>query len=99
MRLANKPATITDSSRQTIASTIVFLADRFDRGVFLAEPGGPPAKVLVVDDDAVSNLAIVQSLARAKLSAVSVTDPLKALELLKQTAYDAGAHGRVHAQN
>jgi CheY-like chemotaxis protein len=87
--LADKPGTITDSSRQTIASTIVFLADRFARGEFLKEPVRPPANILVVDDDAVSNLAVVQSLARAKLSAVSVTDSLKALELLTQTPYDA----------
>jgi CheY-like chemotaxis protein len=87
--LANKPATITDSSRQTIAATIAFLADRFERGEFLTEPDCPPANILVIDDDAVSNLAIVQSLGRAKLHTVSVTDPTKALEWLKETPYDA----------
>jgi CheY-like chemotaxis protein len=87
--LTGKLEAITDSSRQTIAFTIAFLADRFDRQEHSEEQDHVPTNILVIDDDAVSNLAVVQSLSRAKITAVCVTDPAEGLERLKRHPYDA----------
>ena len=87
--LIQKPDAITDSSRQTIAFTVVFLADRFDQQEHLHEEAHAPLNLLVIDDDAVSNLAIIQALARSKIPAISVTDPAEALEKLRQNPFDA----------
>ena len=87
--LLRQPEAITDSSRQTIVRTIAFLADCFDRREYFHEEDRALVSLLVIDDDAVSNLAIVQSLARFKIPAVSVTDPAEALERLRQNPYDA----------
>ena len=65
--LLNKTETITDSSRQTIAFTLAFLADCFDNRRYFDEKDRAPMNILVIDDDAVSNLAIVKSLGRAKM--------------------------------
>jgi CheY-like chemotaxis protein len=85
--LLNKPAQINDSSLHTVAATVAFLADRFDRARLAAEQPRPPAAILVVDDDAVSNRAVQQALGRAKLSATGVTDPFEALQKLEAAAY------------
>jgi CheY-like chemotaxis protein len=85
--LLNKPAQINDSSRHTVATTVAFLADRFDRAKLAEEQPHPPAAILVVDDDAVSTRAVQQALGRAKLSATGVTDPLEALQKLERTSY------------
>ncbi len=87
--LIRQPEAITDSSRQTITRTVAFLTDRFDRREYLDEKDHAPMSLLVIDDDAVSNLAIVQSLGRSKIPATSVTDPSQALERLRQSPYDA----------
>ena len=76
--LLNKPAHINDSSRHTVAATIAFLTDRFDRGKLTDEQPRPPAAIMVVDDDLISNRALVQALGRAKLSATSLADPFEA---------------------
>jgi CheY-like chemotaxis protein len=86
--LVDQPALINDSSRHTIVSTVAFLADSLDRAELVNEPRLEAASVLVVDDDAVSNRAVVLSLSRAKLSTASLTDPLVALKRLQQTGYD-----------
>ncbi|MDB6112154.1 MAG: hypothetical protein JWR69_3904 [Pedosphaera sp.] len=86
--LLNKPAHINDASRHTVAATIAFLTDRFDRGKLTDEQPRPPAAILVVDDDIVSNRALVQALGRAKLSATSLADPFEALKQLEQTSYN-----------
>ena len=80
---------ITDSVRQTTAATIAFLTGRFDGGAIPEEHPRPAAAVLVVDDDEVSNRALVAALTRAKLAATSLTDSLAALAALKQKRFDA----------
>jgi DNA-binding response OmpR family regulator len=85
--LKEKPEQVTDSCRQTIISTVVFLAERLDRADLASAEDPGSSSILVVDDDAVTNRATVMALGRAKLDASSVTDPLEALALLKDNCY------------
>ncbi|MDB6015580.1 MAG: response regulator containing a CheY-like receiver domain and an DNA-binding domain [Pedosphaera sp.] len=86
--LLNKPEAMNDSSRHTVAASVAFLADRFDPPEAANEQERPSAKILIVDDDVVSNRALAQALGRAKLSATSEASPLAALTKLEQSAYD-----------
>ncbi len=48
----------------------------------------PAAKILVVDDEAISRRAIVYALEKAKLKSVNVEDPQQALQLLQENDFD-----------
>ncbi len=86
--LAGKPASITDSLRQTIASALALLGRALDQPPPADQENRPPPAILVVDDDPISNRAVVAALSRVQLSATAVTDPLQALRLLQQNTYD-----------
>ncbi len=83
----DKPAAINDSTRQTIVSATAFLAGRFEGTHTVNERKRSSTKILVVDDDAVSNRAVVMALVRAQFRARGFTDPLEALKELGQTPY------------
>ena len=87
--LQERPRLINDSSLNTVASTVALLGDLLEQLDDQEVP--PPAlqpKVLVVDNDAVSNRALIFSLSRIQLRAVSVTDPLEALQKLQAEPFD-----------
>jgi len=87
--LLDKPAAMTDSCRNTIATSVTVLAqymDRFDPAQ--AEDNPPPPAILVVDDNPVSNRTLVQTLLGAGLTTTSVMDPYEALAVLRGTPYD-----------
>ena len=85
--LEDRPATITDSIRHTIAATVALLGERLSQKQPADADGQAPLKILVVDDDAVSSRAVVLALGRAKLAAVSVSDPFDGLKQLQQNAW------------
>ena len=85
--LEDKPATITDSHRHTIAATVAFLAEQLEQTQPEDREKLSPLKVLAVDDDAVSSRATVLALGRANLAATSVTDPFDALQRLRESSY------------
>jgi CheY-like chemotaxis protein len=87
--LRDKPASLNESLRRTIYSTVSLLIDWLARADQPDDQCLSPTTVLVVDDDAVSNRAVVFALSRVNLAAKSVTDPFKALEKLRQNPYDA----------
>jgi CheY-like chemotaxis protein len=87
--LQEKPDSITESSRHTVASTITLLQDWLGRADQPDEQCLSPTTILVVDDDAVSSRALVFALSRANLTARSVNDPMKALDKLRESTYDA----------
>jgi CheY-like chemotaxis protein len=87
-QLQEKSIPITDSCLHTIASTIAFLAERLERPELTEPPDSWVPSVLVVDDDAVSNTAVVRALGRARLRATSSADPFEALKKLEQNPYD-----------
>jgi CheY-like chemotaxis protein/HPt (histidine-containing phosphotransfer) domain-containing protein len=86
--LRDKPKTINASTLRTLASAIDLLGVLGDFG--LKNPGkiGAGAKVLVVDDDAISRRAVSYSLEKARLNSVAVEDPKAAIELLSSNTYD-----------
>lgn len=85
--LYEKPQTINPSTLRTVATAIDFLGLLFDRAG-QAPTGRPPAKILVVDDDAISRRAVMFALEKAKLKSVDVEDPLTALQLVNETKFD-----------
>lgn len=82
-----KPGKATPSVSQTFAQAV----DCLERLV-QTNPGTneviPKARILVVDDDAVCNLAMVGALKRAHFEPVSVEDPQKAVEMAQTARYD-----------
>jgi DNA-binding response OmpR family regulator len=86
--LRDKPKTINASTLRTLASAIDLIGVLGDYGA--KHPGkiGAGAKVLVVDDDAISRRAVSYSLEKARLNSVAVEDPKAALELLANNTYD-----------
>lgn len=85
--LYEKPQNINPSTLRTVASGVDFLGILFSRAG-AAPKGQLPAKILVVDDDAISRRAVMFALEKAKLKSVEVQDPLTALELLSETKFD-----------
>ncbi|MCX7721851.1 MAG: response regulator [Verrucomicrobiae bacterium] len=86
--LIANPAQATHSTLHTIRRAmecVIVLFSQIDAGT--AEPIRK-ARVLVVDDDPLSNRMVIAALQRAKLDAESVTDPRQALEQLQSVRYD-----------
>jgi CheY-like chemotaxis protein len=86
--LREKPDLINESTRHTVSSTCGLLVDFLERADDADVQSLSPTRVLLVDDDAVSNRALIFALGRTHLKTSSVTDPLKALLKLKQSPYD-----------
>ncbi len=86
--LRDKPKTINASTLRTLASAIDLIGVLGEFGV--KHPGkiAAGAKVLVVDDDAISRRAVSYSLEKARLNSVAVEDPKAALEMLANCSYD-----------
>ena len=83
-----KPSRATPSVSQTFAQAV----DALER-LCQAKDGGmrqmvPRAKILVVDDDAVCNLAMVSALKRAHFEPVAVEDPAKVVAIAKSTQFE-----------
>ena len=86
--LQRTPNLITPSSLRTIAMTLDFM------GVLCAAAREPSveeplfSKVMIVDDDAVTNRVAIFALQRAHLQSIAVKDPLAALKLLAETHHE-----------
>lgn len=85
--LHEKPRNLNPSTIRTVATAVDFLGVLFDRA------GGPvqelsPARILVVDDEAISRRAITHALEKAKLGCVNVEDPNVAYKLLSEQPFD-----------
>ncbi|MBI3851116.1 MAG: response regulator [Verrucomicrobia bacterium] len=86
--LSEKPKSINASTLRTVASAIDFLGVLFEPAHFSKNLNTDTASVLVVDDEELSRRAVVHALEKAKLTSVSVEDPLEALRLLGEKSYD-----------
>jgi CheY-like chemotaxis protein len=86
--LIKKPAFISDSVLRTATFTADFLSQLFDAAREVSAETPLSAKVLVVDDDAISNRLVVVALKRAELTPRSTEDPVIALQWLEKTQFD-----------
>lgn len=85
--LYEKPKNLNSSTIRTVASAVDFLGVLFDRA---AQPQKeiPVAKILVVDDEAISRRAITHALEKAKLASISVEEPNVAYKMLTEQPFD-----------
>ena len=83
-----KPKNITASSVRTIAATVDFLGQLFEKTTLPEKQELPPSKILVVDDEAISRRAIVYSLEKARLKSINVDDSTQALQLMAENDFD-----------
>ena len=83
-----KPANVTASVLQTSAQAVDCLGRLFQNGDTGTAGVNLKAKILIVDDDAVCNYAMVAALKRAHFEPVSVEDPTVAVQMVQATQYD-----------
>ena len=76
------------SMLQTIAQAVDCLGRLFQSKEVQSLDAALKAKVLVVDDDPVCNFVTVAAMKRVKLEAVSIQDPVAALEMAQRDRYD-----------
>ena len=82
-----KPEKISTSTQPTVAQAVDCLEKLCQRSDGGTEPS-IHGKILVIDDDAVCNLAMVGALKRANFQPTSIEDPAKALQLAQSDQFD-----------
>jgi DNA-binding response OmpR family regulator/HPt (histidine-containing phosphotransfer) domain-containing protein len=85
--LYDKPKNINASTMRTVVYSVDFLAELFKNNSPQPEPISSSG-ILVVDDEILSRRAVTYALEKAGLKSVSVEDPLVALQLSTENAYD-----------
>lgn len=85
--LQDKPANVNTSTMRSVANAIDFLGLLFTHATV---PGRelPSARILVVDDEAISRRAITHALERARLKSVNVEDPVVAFQMVSEQRFD-----------
>ncbi|MGB7745752.1 MAG: response regulator [Verrucomicrobiia bacterium] len=86
--LHEKPKSINASTLRTVTLAVDFFDFLFERGTQPEKWETSPARILVVDDEAIACRAIVYALEKAQLQSVSVEDPNAAFQLLSENHYD-----------
>jgi len=86
--LYEKPKSINTSTLRTVASAVDFLGFLFSRGKRPDNPDSPAVNILVVDDEPISQRAVVYALDKAQLPSTSTADPNAALNLLTEGKFD-----------
>jgi len=87
-KIGAKPSRVTPSILQTLAEAADCLDLLLKSGAVESTESAPKSKVLAVDDDAVCNHVIVNTLKRAHLDITSIDDPLEGLRQLQADHYD-----------
>ena len=86
--LSEKPASLTASTQRTTATAVDCLGFLLDRANATKQLNVSTAKILVVDDDAISRRAITQALEKVNVKANTVEDPNDGYQLLTQDTFD-----------
>lgn len=86
--ILSKPERANASTFHTVAQAVDCLERLCQRSDMCVGEPKLAAKILVVDDDAVTNFAMVSALKRAHFEPVSMEDPAQALETAKTSLYD-----------
>jgi DNA-binding response OmpR family regulator len=85
--LHEKPKNLNASTTRTVATAVDFLGTLFDQAG-QSQREIPPARILVVDDEAISRRAVTHALEKAKLASINVEDPNVAYKLLSEQSFD-----------
>jgi DNA-binding response OmpR family regulator len=86
--LYEKPKNINASTMRTVAAGVDFLGFLFQKGIEPDKQEISHANILVVDDEPISQRAIVYALEKAQLTSVGVDNPAHALALIADTSFD-----------
>jgi CheY-like chemotaxis protein len=86
--LYEKPRSINTSTLRTVAAAVDFLGSLFERGKQPDNPDPPAVNILVVDDEPISQRAVIYALEKAQLPSTSTADPNAALNLLTEKKFD-----------
>jgi DNA-binding response OmpR family regulator len=86
--LHEKPKNLNASTMRTVASAVDFLGTLSARDFHQDTRDKPSARVLVVDDEAISRRAVTYALERAKLKPIAVEDPESAYKMLTESRFD-----------
>jgi CheY-like chemotaxis protein len=87
-QLVREPAEVTPSTLQTVAGGVDLLRDLCADGLKLDYASQPPARFLVVDDDAVSRFAVAASLKKVFEAPDLAPDAEAGLALIARQVYD-----------
>jgi len=83
-----RPEGFNASTLRTISSTIDFLGFLVEKGPDLLSRDLSNARILVVDDEAISRRAIRMALEKTKLPSLCVADPRCALQIAEENEFD-----------
>jgi CheY-like chemotaxis protein len=83
-----KPRNINPSTLRTAAAAVDFLNFLFEHGKQPDNQEIPRASILVVEDDPISQRAVVYALEKAQLRPTSTADPNAALQMLTENNFD-----------
>ena len=86
--LHENPKNINASTLRTVAVAVDFLDFLFERGIQPEKQEIPPARILIVDNEALACRSITYALEKAHLQSVSVEDPNAAFKLLSEKQFD-----------
>lgn len=86
--LQERPIHIDASVLHTLGTTVEFLEVLFDHSRDGSVEARLTGRVLVVDDDPLSNHLVIAALRRSRLEARAAENPLIGLELLRQKSFD-----------
>ena len=86
--LYEQPKNINASTLRTVAVAVDFLDFLFERGTQPEKQEIPPARILIVDNEALACRSITYALEKAHLQSVSVEDPNAAFKLLSEKQFD-----------
>jgi len=86
--LYEKPKNINASTLRTVAHSIDFIGELFNRGAEEDILAAKEVNILVVDDEILSRRAITYALEKANLKSCSVEEPQVALNSATETSYD-----------
>ena len=86
--LIENPSRLNPSTTRTVASLVDFVEVLFQNALEKGPTGPLSARVLVVDDDPLSNRVVLSALEQAQIEAQSTEDPLAAWQWLNRERYD-----------
>jgi CheY-like chemotaxis protein len=87
-QMHSKPASITPSAIRTVAHSVDLLDSLDDLATGSESEMSVSPAILVVDDEVISREAICSAIERTGFGIISLDDPMKAEDLLKQTHFD-----------